>query len=86
MTHVERERLDRLKLDTDALRALPFFDRMQAYDDFDAATRSRNMAHWYRRVGGPWWLPNFTLEMRASLRAWKRYAAAVRRASERKAA
>ena len=75
-----------LTMNVDALRPLPFRERILAYEDFDTATRCRNMAHWHYRVGGPAWLFNFTFEMREALRAWKRYATAVRAAGQRKAA
>jgi len=68
-------------LAVDALRVLPFHDRIVAYDDFDAAVQSRRLAHWYRRNRTLGWQGDFHLHMRRAIRAWGHYADAVRKAS-----
>lgn len=76
----------RSDLAVDALRSLPFHERIVAYDDFDAAIQSRLLAHWYRRNRTLGWQGDFHLHMHRALRAWGHYAAAVRKASQIKIA
>ena len=65
----------------EAVAALSFHERMQAYDDFEQALASRRIAHWCRRNKIPGWGHEFHLEMRLALRHWKHFAAAVRKAA-----
>lgn len=68
-----------LSMDIEALQSLPFSKRMQAYDDFDTAVASWAMSRWLRNHTRGWGAER-VLEMRRALRAWKRYAEAVRTA------
>jgi hypothetical protein len=61
------------------LARLSFEDRMDAYELHDEATRARKLAHWNRRNKPLGWAYEFALNMRRSRRAWRTYAAAVRR-------
>lgn len=75
------------QMDVDALRFLPFHERIFAYEDFDRATYSRRLAKWHLRNKPIGWSDEFHWQMHCAISAWKRYAAAVRAASQtRKAA
>lgn len=63
-------------LAVDALQALPWSERIEAYADFDEAISNWQLARASRRAGDYYW----RLDMRRARRAWKRYVAAVRAA------
>jgi len=65
---------DKLTMDVAALKSLPFADRMDAYDDFDRAVEWWSQARKDRAFR--------RLDMRRALRAWQRYARAVRKARD----
>lgn len=76
-----------MRLNVEALRSLPFHERIFAYEDFDRAAYSRRLAKWHLRNKPIGWSDEFRWQMHCAVRAWKRYAAAVRAASQpRKAA
>lgn len=63
-------------LAVDALQALPWSDRMNAYADFDEAIANWQLARASRRAGDWCW----RLDMRRARRFWSHYKAAVRAA------
>ena len=75
-----------LTLNVDALRSLPFHERIFAYEDFDHATSSRRLARWYLHTKPVGWRDEFGWQMHCAVSAWKRYKTAIRAAGQRKAA
>jgi hypothetical protein len=71
---------------SDFISRLPWHDRMQAYDDFDAAVSHWKMAGWYLRHKLPGWKLDHMMELRRARRAWGHYASAVRKAKSWRAA
>lgn len=65
-------------LAVDALAALPWGDRMQAYSDYDNALMHWNLARLHMRARNWQW----RLDMRRALRFWKHYKRAVRAAQD----